>query len=64
MLQRTFAVLAIIILASIPAAADQPASPKPAVCCKVCTKGIACGNSCISAAKQCHKPPGCACQGK
>jgi hypothetical protein len=32
-------------------------------CCKVCTKGQACGDSCISWDKQCTKGPGCACQG-
>jgi hypothetical protein len=31
------------------------------VCCKVCTKGKACGNSCISKSKTCHKASGCAC---
>lgn len=30
-------------------------------CCKRCTKGQACGNSCISSSKQCRQPPGCAC---
>lgn len=30
-------------------------------CCKTCRKGKACGNSCISRSKQCHKPRGCAC---
>jgi hypothetical protein len=30
-------------------------------CCKVCDKGKACGNSCISRAKNCHKGRGCAC---
>ena len=30
-------------------------------CCKVCDKGQACGNSCISRAKTCHKGKGCAC---
>jgi hypothetical protein len=30
-------------------------------CCKVCSKGQACGNSCISRTKNCHQPPGCAC---
>lgn len=33
------------------------------VCCKVCTTGKACGNSCISKTYTCHKPPGCACDG-
>ncbi|MEN8293451.1 hypothetical protein ABFO59_13350 [Acinetobacter radioresistens] len=32
-----------------------------ASCCKHCSKGKACGNSCISRSKDCHKPPGCAC---
>lgn len=32
-------------------------------CCKICYKGKACGNSCISKNYTCHKPPGCACDG-
>ena len=36
---------------------DANATP----CCKVCRKGKACGNSCIARDKQCHQPPGCAC---
>lgn len=31
------------------------------VCCKHCSKGKACGDSCISRSYTCHKPPGCAC---
>ena len=34
-----------------------------AACCKVCSKGYACGDSCISRSKQCRKGPGCACDG-
>ncbi len=30
-------------------------------CCKYCVKGKACGNSCISRWKTCHKGRGCAC---
>ena len=30
-------------------------------CCKICRKGEACGNSCISRRSICHKPFGCAC---
>ena len=30
-------------------------------CCKHCTKGQPCGNSCISANAKCKQPPGCAC---
>lgn len=32
-------------------------------CCKICRKGKACGNSCISKDKTCHKGKGCACDG-
>ena len=30
-------------------------------CCRYCSKGKACGNSCIAAWKTCHKGGGCAC---
>ena len=30
-------------------------------CCKICNKGKACGNSCISRSYNCHKGRGCAC---
>lgn len=32
-------------------------------CCKVCSKGNACGDSCIARDKTCHKGKGCACNG-
>ena len=32
-----------------------------APCCKVCRKGKACGDSCISREKTCEKGKGCAC---
>lgn len=32
-------------------------------CCKICTVGKACGNTCISKDKICHVGPGCACNG-
>lgn len=32
-------------------------------CCKICTKGKACGNTCISRGYTCHVGPGCACNG-
>ena len=33
----------------------------PDTCCKHCTKGQPCGNTCISAKAKCKSPPGCAC---
>jgi len=33
-------------------------------CCKICTRGKACGNSCINASYTCRQPPGCACDAR
>jgi len=33
-------------------------------CCKICARGKACGNSCISRSYQCRQPPGCACDAR
>lgn len=32
-------------------------------CCKICRKGKACGDTCISRNKTCHVGLGCACNG-
>ena len=32
-------------------------------CCRICTTGKACGDSCIARDKTCHVGPGCACDG-
>jgi hypothetical protein len=32
-------------------------------CCKICTTGKACGNTCINRNYNCSRPPGCACNG-
>ena len=37
--------------------------PARMACCKICKKGKACGDSCITKSYTCHKPPGCACNG-
>lgn len=49
---------------------QEPAKPDRAVeqradqtCCRTCTKGKACGDSCIAKTSTCTKPPGCACDG-
>ena len=39
----------------------QPDTLIAASCCKRCSKGKACGDSCIARDKRCHKGPGCAC---
>jgi len=40
----------------------QDTNQSPA-CCKVCTVGKACGDTCISRDKICHVGRGCACDG-
>lgn len=48
-----------------PTAAPKPTQPRNcrprSECCKVCTKGQACGASCISASYTCRRGRGCAC---
>lgn len=46
---------------TIPTAMES--QPQRRSCCKICTTGKACGNSCISRRYTCHQPPGCACNG-
>jgi hypothetical protein len=59
-----------------PAPADNPllrslaapggsahSTPVALTCCKVCSVGKACGNTCISRDKTCHVGRGCACDG-
>jgi len=38
-------------------------TPVALSCCKVCSVGKACGNTCISRDKTCQVGPGCACDG-
>jgi hypothetical protein len=44
-------------------APPAPVAPQPPPCCRRCTTGKACGNSCISASFTCRQPAGCACNG-
>jgi hypothetical protein len=47
-----------------PRAIATPVQAVAPACCRVCSSGKACGNSCISRDKQCHQPRGCACDAK
>lgn len=47
--------------AELPTTAAPTSRPEARSCCKYCSTGKACGNSCISRNKTCHQPPGCAC---
>ena len=48
-----------------PTARQSDSSSEPSrACCRVCTRGKACGNSCINRGYQCRQPPGCACDAR
>ena len=66
--------LGIGLVVSAPASASPLGSVRPDVpwtpmpievqgCCKICSKGKACGDSCIARNKTCRKGGGCACDG-
>lgn len=48
------------LIAPVTAASPVCASE---VCCKCCSAGKPCGDSCIAKTSKCTKPNGCACQG-
>ncbi|HEY0412929.1 MAG TPA: hypothetical protein VGD66_07300 [Allosphingosinicella sp.] len=54
--------LAAATLAIGPASMDACAASGRG-CCRICSAGKACGNSCIARSKTCHKGKGCACDG-
>jgi hypothetical protein len=68
---QALALASVVVTASqIEARADQgtvvaplpmSTAQAPQQCCRICRKGQACGDGCISAAKQCRAPAGCAC---
>ena len=45
----------------VPLPISTPMAQAEPQCCRVCKKGKACGDGCISAKKQCRRPAGCAC---
>lgn len=55
------AVFILFLLASLVGCSSGSSSSSG--CCKVCTQGKACGDTCISNSYNCNTPPGCACNG-
>ncbi len=49
------------VLGGIAGCGTSTASAGFTGCCMYCTRGKACGNSCIARWKTCHQPIGCAC---
>jgi hypothetical protein len=63
-LWTTVVPFSLLLVSQTSSSQAAPAREAPArTCCKVCTTGCPCGNSCISCKRVCHKPPGCACPG-
>ncbi len=63
-MKSLLAAFALASLSTVSAAAPLCGTAYAAeACCKVCKKGKACGDSCISRDKACKKGKGCACNG-
>jgi hypothetical protein len=52
-----------LVMTATPAPQQMQTPPEARACCKICTTGKACGDTCISRRYTCHKGPGCACDG-
>jgi hypothetical protein len=64
--RRALFALAALLLAAGPASLSPCAVAAEGFargCCKTCSAGKACGDSCIARSKTCHKGKGCACNG-
>ena len=48
-------------LSPLPDSSQRVERETAAECCKVCTKGKPCGDTCIEKDDACHRPKGCAC---
>jgi hypothetical protein len=61
--------IVLLVLAAVPGLALEPSGVRNGVelarreCCKICRKGKACGDACFARDRECHLPPGCACDG-
>lgn len=60
-MKALFSALALLSLSTLGAASPLCGTAYAQSCCKTCKAGKACGDSCISRDKACHKGKGCAC---
>jgi hypothetical protein len=58
---RKIAIVALLLSCFFGADARARRCIQPSECCRICTKGKACGNSCINVNFTCHKGWGCSC---
>lgn len=57
----SWGVLGLLLSASVPAIQGCGGGGSDSGCCKTCTEGKACGDSCIAVNLTCNSPSGCAC---
>ena len=62
-LLRAVPLAALIVVGPVPQVVAAEAYDMSAACCRVCTQGKACGDTCIAKEYECHQAPGCACDG-
>lgn len=65
----SYLLLLVALIVMPPTALGEPllvhgVADEVAVCCKVCSRGEACGDNCIARRNTCHQPPGCACDAR
>jgi hypothetical protein len=58
-----FRLIPLLLSGAIPAVSGCSDASGSSLCCKVCSLGKACGDSCINASETCHTAGGCACNG-
>ncbi len=60
---RRFGILVVLVIPLVLGGGStaRSDSASPSGCCKVCTEGKACGDTCIARDKTCEVGPGCAC---
>jgi hypothetical protein len=58
---RRLAIAAVLFSCFLSADAGARRCIQPSQCCRICTKGKACGDSCINVSFTCHKGRGCSC---
>jgi hypothetical protein len=62
-MRKRIAVVILILLGTTPTLPSCGSDNGTSDCCKVCTSGKPCGDTCISATATCNVGPGCACVG-
>jgi hypothetical protein len=62
-MRKRIALAILLLLATTPTLPSCEGDSPTSGCCKTCTTGKACGDTCIDASATCNVAPGCACSG-